>query len=220
MTPTPTLVPGPLYLPVLLREECPDRWSLDLALVVDTSSSMRGDAMAAARQGALKVVAPLALHSLGPISDQVAVVTFHGAANLALRLTSDRGAVEDAIRRLDVTGTGTAIDAGIQLATSELTGPRHRPSHLPVLVLLTDGRQTGGPSAALAAADAARTAGIWIITIGLGPDADTETLRAMAGADGLFFLAPTPADLERVFADLTQEISCPGRFWPNSEDPW
>ncbi len=129
-------------------------------------------------------------------------------------LTADRGLIEAAIAGLDP-HEGTFIDRGLDAAVGELTGPRHLPGHAQVAVLLTDGVQTGGPAAALAAAERARSAGVTLYTIGLGADADGATLAAMAADPRRYRIAPDSADLAAIYADIARDIRCPGGGrWP------
>lgn len=208
----PKPLPNPLHLPMLLTERCDVATRfVDVALVIDTSSSMAGEPIAAARAATLAMVRAARLDR----GDRIAVVTFHGDARLALPLTRDRERAEDSIRSLEVTGTGTAIDAALRQATAELTDPGHRSPNAPLIVLLTDGRQGGGAASALAAADAARAKGVTLSAIGLGPDVDLVTLRAIAGSDDRFFQSPTPAATQRIYFELAQDLLCPSRrFWP------
>jgi uncharacterized protein YegL len=213
-TPTLTPLPQPLVLPLLLTERCgtAPRF-IDVALIVDTSSSMAGAPIDAARQGALAFLAALRLDR----GDQLALVTFHSQPSLQLHLTADRPTANDAIQRLAVTGTGTAIDAAVSLATFELSGPRHRPGNARLMVLMTDGRQSGSVEPLLEAAEAARAAGVVVYAIGLGPNADIPTLRAVAGSDSRTFHSPSPAELQATYREIAQRQLCPGEtFWPRS----
>jgi Mg-chelatase subunit ChlD len=210
---TPTATPPAQYLPLALVERCAtsNRY-IDVALVVDTSSSMTGEPIAAVREGALALLSSMRLSR----GDQVALVTFHARARLEAELTDNRQRLESVIGALGISGSGTAIDDALRVAAAELVGTRRRPQNQPVLVLMTDGMSTGGALASLEAADAAHQAGILIYTIGLGTRIDAETLRAMARSDDRFFLSPTPDELKRIYRDLGRSLICPGQtFWPN-----
>ena len=65
-------------------------------------------------------------------------------AELTCRLTNARAVIEAAIRNL-TSRSGTHIDKGLRLALAELQSPRHLDRNLPVMILLTDGVQTGTP---------------------------------------------------------------------------
>jgi magnesium chelatase subunit D len=79
--------------------------------------------------------------------DKVAMVTFRGAdADVALPPTS---AVETARARLDSLPTGgrTPLGAGLSASARLIARERRRdPARRPLLVVVTDGRSTGGPA--------------------------------------------------------------------------
>ncbi len=206
-TSTPTPLPRPLLLPLLLREHCQrEHKRADVALVLDTSSSMAGTKLADAKAAAELFVG---LMDLAPGRDQVTVVRFDRQAEVVTGLTTSRTVIQDAIRRLQVR-RGTHIDAGLWAALGELQSPRHLPRNLPVAVLLTDGLHTGTPGEDLRAATALRGAGVRLYTIGLGADADEQALRAMAGEASRYFYAPDSSDLARIYSEIAQDLVCPG----------
>ena len=213
---TATPAPRSIFLPVLVSDPpCdPARQRADIVLVLDTSLSMAGRKLADAQAAARTFVDLL---ELAPGSDQVAIVQFDSEAEVVQSLTIDRDLVDKAIAGL-VPREGTFMDRGLSVAVTELTGPRHRPGNARVVVLLTDGVQTGGPSAALAAAERARSAGVMLYTIGLGADADGPTLETMATDPRRYRFAPDSTDLAAIYADIAGEIRCPGEGrWPWGE---
>jgi uncharacterized protein YegL len=195
VTPTPTVVPTPLYLPLALRERCDtEHKRADIALVIDTSSSMTGQKIVDARQAALLFVSMI---DLAPGRSQVAVVRYDREAEVVRELTTGRTAIEAAIRSLHVR-SGTHIDKGLRAALAELQSLRHVEQNLPVIVLLTDGLQTGTPGEDLKAAAEVRDAGARLYAIGLGADVDEASLRTMAGDDERYCYAPDSADLASI----------------------
>jgi Ca-activated chloride channel family protein len=140
--------------------------------------------------------------------DQVTVVRFDRTAEVVQQLTSDKASLVGGIGGLSVR-PGTHIDAGLRGALDELQSPRHSPSNKQVMVLLTDGIQTGTPGEELAAAAEVRAAGIALYTIGLGADADVAALAAMAGAGGRYLFAPDSAALAEIYHQIAQDIVCP-----------
>jgi hypothetical protein len=124
--------------------------------------------------------------------------------------------IEAAIRNL-TSRSGTHIDKGLRTALAELQSPRHLERNMSVMILLTDGVQTGTPGEELRAAAEVRAAGVRLYTIGLGADVDAATLREMAGDDARYHFAPDSADLARIYAEIASDILCPapaGGFWP------
>jgi Ca-activated chloride channel family protein len=214
--PSATCLPEPLYLPVAIRERCdPQHKRADVALVIDTSSSMTGQKLANAKSAAVMFVG---LMDLSPGRDQMAVVRYDREAELVCELSHARTVIKAAIRGL-ASRNWTHIDAGLRTALAELQSPRHLDRNMPVMILLTDGIQTGTPGEELRAAAAVRNAGVRLYTIGLGADVDAAALRAMAGDASRYRFAPDSADLARIYAETASDIQCPapaGGFWPGS----
>ncbi len=215
-TPTATSppVPTPVYLPLALDESCdPEHKRADVVLVVDTSSSMAGEKLEDAKSAALAFVA---LMDLAPGRDQVALVRYDSEAEVPCRLTTARPLIEAAIRHL-TSRSGTHIDKGLRAALGELQGALRIERNLPVVILLTDGVQTGTPDEELRAAAELREAGVRLYTVGLGADVDAAALREMAGDDTRYHFAPGSGAVLRIYEEIAGDILCPappGGFWP------
>jgi magnesium chelatase subunit D len=121
--------------------------------VVDASGSMA----ARQRMGAVKGAVLSLLLDAYQRRDKVGLVTFRGTgADLALPPTSSVDAGAARLARLP-TGGRTPLAAGLLRAHEVLRVERMRdPSRRPLLVLVTDGRATGGAEPVAAAARAAR----------------------------------------------------------------
>jgi Mg-chelatase subunit ChlD len=192
-----------LFLPILLRDYCPPQRPFDVALVIDTSSSMAGEKLASTRVAAGEF---LDLLTMPP--SRAAVVAFNADATVVQALTTDRGAAASALDKLP-RGDGTRIDKALDAARLELTGPNHDPKHASVIVLLTDGQQTGAdPQLARNAAAAARRAGITVYTIGIGPDAAESLLIEIAGDPARYYHAPGTAELLQIYRDIAGGLPC------------
>ncbi len=203
-TPRPTGIPIPLYLPILYREQCvPKAQPVDVALVIDTSSSMAGAKLDAAREAARNFI-----DLLEPTRDRAAVVGFDSDARLAQALTSDRAALDRALSSL-APAVGTRIDLGLWTALGELTGANRRPTADRVIVLLTDGRpQLGTEPAMRTAAQLARDVGVATHVIGLGSDVLPGVLRDIAGTEERVYLAPDEAALAAIYREIARLIPC------------
>jgi uncharacterized protein YegL len=211
--PSATLPSRPVFLPVLVAQlVCsPQRKNVDVALVLDTSNSMTGQKLDAARAAALEFAD---LMDLRPGADQLTIARFDNDAQVILPLSTDRRQTQLALASL-ATDEGTYIDQGMLLALRELSGPRHLPLNAAVMVVLTDGRQTGGPEMALAAARSVRNAAVALYMIGLGADVDAPTMVAMAEQPAHYRFAPTSGDLAAIYADVARVIRCrPAVLWP------
>jgi Mg-chelatase subunit ChlD len=216
-TATPTPTPAPAILPLLLREECtPTQRRVDAVLVLDTSTSMLdptregGSKLAAAQAAARAFLAALRLDA----GDQVGLVAFNSDAWLVSELTQDGAALEAAIAGL-TTGQQTRIDRGIAVAAAELASTRRRGDNVPVMVVLTDGRNNPVPvEEAVSEAARAKAAGNILFTVGLGPDVEAAALAAMASRPDYAYLTPDAAALAGIYEAIAVTIPCPAEaFW-------
>lgn len=112
-----------------------------------------------------------------------------------------------------ITGSGTQIDLGIKAAREELMGPGRAPDHSAVMILLTDGIQSSGGQVEVEA-EAAKAAGIVVFTIALGDGAAVDLLRIVASSPSHAYVAPTGADLLRIYARIAVHIPCPATLTP------
>ena len=204
--PTATPAPQPIYLPYASRWRCkPGPRPVDIVLAMDTSSSMAGEKLAAARHAANVFLDYLDLR-LG--QDRAAVVGFDGSARLVVALTADRGALSAGLGSLAI-APGTRIDLGLEAAIGELFGARARPDVDRAIVLLTDGLPMGGTEAAAEAQGTrARDAGVSTWAIGLGSDVDPAFLARLTAAAERVLIAPGPEDLEAVYRRVASGIVC------------
>lgn len=206
VTPSSTQPPRPIYLPRLLHQSCPERL-LDLVLVLDASRSMQEGAPG----GGTKLDAAVAaarglLGSLRWGPERAALVGFHRAGQRVQDLTADGAAMDAAFGRLE-SGSGTRIDLGLRAAAEALAA--RRPAARGVVILLTDGRQDDGRVAAvLAAADRLAALGTTVYTIGLGQDVDAGLLGLVAGRPERAYLAPSTADLARIYHEIGGALPC------------
>jgi Mg-chelatase subunit ChlD len=200
------VAPTIIYLPFAAKEHCrPTNVRADVALVLDASSSMEGEKLAAAKRAAEAFVDRLALPA-----DQASVISFDAEPRMLTGLTGDRIVLLDAIARIEW-HPGTAIHTAIDAATDELVGPRHKDGSNRVMVLLTDGQNNDGPEPVRAAAARARSAGIIVYTVALGVDADLALMVEVAGSPHRSYVALRSEDLEEVYSNIAGTIPCVGR---------
>jgi VWFA-related protein len=181
-----------------------ERKPLRVALVLDTSLSMRGDKIDEAKRAALEF-----LGVLQP-GDQAMVLAFSDRVEVLHEMTPDREALEKAIRSVVPRG-GTALYDAIWTAAERLASLDSRQ----VLVLLSDGRdeaasglEPGSLHTFDEALDRALRSEAMIFTIGLGGalarDAKRLESDAKAAADEMDFYGRRPlATILREFSDST-----------------
>ncbi|HTN31249.1 MAG TPA: VWA domain-containing protein [Pseudomonas sp.] len=115
--------------------------------------------------------------------DRVGLILFGSQAYLQAPLTFDRRTVRTWLEeaRVGIAGPNTAIGDAIGLAVKRL---RDQPAQSRVLVLITDGANTGGTLAPLTAAQLAADNDVTLYSIGIG------ALPGQSRGLGVFALAP------------------------------
>jgi len=199
--PDPVVVGEAVTVQLSVRGTCPlGDGRLDVVLVIDQSGSMDGAPMAAAQAAALAFV-----NELNPAGAQVAVVAFSTSAEVTQPLSGNLAGAVRAIARLTAAGQTNYQDA-LDKARSEATGPAARAGVPHIAVMMTDGRPTNGAPSAMAAADAIKSAGITLYTIGLGTTLDSDLLRDMASQPDYYFETPSEAELADVYREIARRI--------------
>lgn len=206
-----------IYLPLLVTEACPpkDVFS-DIVLVIDASTSMAlltpggQQKIDAALDAVWTFLDGLRLQGGG---DRAAIVTFNHTASTLQALTGERRRLVSALRRVSL-AANSRVDAGILAAAAELRA-NGRDTATKAMIVLSDGKANPVSSATVvSAAQSARRMGFGLFVVGIGPDMDAPTLRAMAGVATRFFPAPDPDQLRPIYAHLVRTVPCPASgYW-------
>lgn len=181
---------------------CPGRdVRLDIVLAIDHSDSMRFGS----RLESAVAAAGAFLDAIAAEDARVGLVAFATDVSVSLPLSSDLAPVRGALGALAPGGT-TSISAALG-ATGRLFNAA-RPDALKALILLTDGREAaGGTAAMLARAAELKDAGIGIVTVCAG-DCDPE-LVDVASRPSHAFDAAERDELISLFQDLAEEFARP-----------
>ena len=188
----------------------------DIVLVLDCSGSMSGVPLAAMKEGSdtfINIIQQATDDGSGSgdlgSGTRMGVVSFSSTAVVDAPLTASVSQLKGAVDALTAGGStnhGDAFATATQLLETG-TNP------VKVMVLFTDGNTTAGPPPAPIAAQA-RDKGIIIYCIGLvGADGlDVSALNNWAtDPDSVHVaIAPTPQDLEEIFAELAANLTKPG----------
>lgn len=177
---------------------------VNLALVLDRSSSMGGRRMQQAKRAAHGLIDHLGA------DDQISIVTFASEVEvLATALAGDqKELLHDLVETVRVRGQ-TDLQAG-WLEGAHKVAAHFRQGYINRVVLLSDGMANRGVtrSEPIAAhvASLCRT-GVSTTTVGVGDDFNENLLAAMAEAgDGNYYFAPTAEELPHLFeAELTEQ---------------
>jgi Ca-activated chloride channel family protein len=183
-------------------------------LTMDVSESMGRTDVDPSRLEAAKEAARVFLDGL-PADLKVGLVTFANEATVLVEPTADRVEVLGALQALP-RGEGTVIGDGLQASVDTLEAEWATNGITPgVIVLLSDGRDTGSVMAPLDAAENAKEDDVTVHTVVLGQalqtaggGANVELLAQIAAATGGSALtADTATGLNEVYAGLQSQIS-------------
>lgn len=170
---------------------------LEVALVIDTSASMTGGPLAAAKGAARSFLGQL------PPGIPVSVISFGGRPAVVSPPSSDRGAQLAALNGLAAQG-GPALYDALGTAETQLSGPGARR----MVVLFTgvgDTASTATLDATTEALAAARTP-LFAVELLTGESDPTALARLAAAAGGHVVAAPDPAALAGAFDTLGKQV--------------
>ncbi|MEX2562167.1 MAG: type II secretion system F family protein [Nitriliruptoraceae bacterium] len=182
--------------------------SHDVVLIIDTSGSMRGDAIAAARQAATALV-----DRIGPAT-RVGLVEFAGVARTVVGLTMDHNEVRAGIAQLTAGGE-TALYDGVELALDlldEASADDSDGAGTATLVVLADGEDNASTLDEDAIIVRLRSAPVTVQAIELRTIvSDVAALKRLAAVTGgVTVTAEGPGDLGQIFAEL--DVAAPSRL--------
>jgi Ca-activated chloride channel family protein len=152
--------------------------ALNVCLVIDRSTSMRGERIDLVKESAIDLIRHLRAEST------LSIVAFSDRAEVLLSAgeQSDPEKIETRIRMLQPSG-GTEIYQGLEAALSQI---RRSPmmKGLSHILLLTDGRTYGDEQACFNLAETAAREGVGITTLGIGNEWNITFLENLAAQTG------------------------------------
>jgi VWFA-related protein len=186
---------------------------LDLIVLIDTSSSMTGK---------IAIVHDAAAGFLASLRDvdRGAVVSFADHVTVLQPLTSDRAALQDAVRSTVARGK-TSLNTAVYIALKQF-GERVRPGgavRRQAIVLLSDGADTSSPITLDDVLRVARSTGVSVYTVSLQGDEPERpgavmhieepdrALRTMARETGGASFFPRAAELKSVYRSIAIELA-------------
>ena len=151
---------------------------LNIALVLDNSTSMAG-----ARMDIVKSTATHLVRQLKP-TDTISITTFNDKAEVIVPASRglDQNTVESRISQLK-TGGGTEILQGLQAGFNEVK-LHLNPTSVNHIILVTDGRTYGDEQGCLLLAENAAKRGVTITGLGIGNEWNDEFIDKLASATG------------------------------------
>lgn len=174
----------------------------NIALVIDTSASMRGEAIERAREAAKALVEDL------KVGDRVSVVAFHSRGDVLVHSVeldeANRGEVLAALEGLEATGT-TALAEGLSLGMQQLQVDR-RSDVVSRMVLLSDGVPNDEARARQVGATLAESS-VSLTALGLGLEFDEVLLADLASSSGgRFHYVEDGEQVAKMFEDEILDI--------------
>jgi Ca-activated chloride channel family protein len=180
---------------------------LDVALALDASLSMTAEDERPSRLQRMRQ--EVRRYRAASPGDRNALIAFAGKSYILTPLTTDNGAIELFLDNFDpnVVGlAGTALAPTIIQGTQLLQAANGSASR--ALVILSDGEAFDDHDAAVAAAGAARKAGVSVITVGFGtedgttiPERQGATIAAKRDGDGQIVITRYDPSLLKAVAD-------------------
>ncbi len=169
---------------------------LNLGLVIDRSSSMRGDRLTQVKDAAGKIV-----DQLGP-DDYFSLVVFNDRADVVVsaQRVNNKADLKRAIGTIEAAG-GTEMASGMGLALQEIQRPMLGRG-ISRLLLLTDGRTYGDESQCVEIARRAQGRGVGLTALGIGNEWNEDLLETMTARENsrAQYIA-TANEITTVFAD-------------------
>jgi VWFA-related protein len=142
-----------------------ERVPVSLGIVLDTSGSMAGEKMAAAREALNRF-----LFDLLDKDDEVFLYRFDGSPELVEGWTTDRRRIADELGRIQPKG-GTALYDAVAEAVPLAQAGRHRKK---ALVIISDGNDTSSRTTVEAVKELIRETEVLVYAIGIDAQAPTE----------------------------------------------
>ena len=151
---------------------------LNLCLVLDRSSSMRGEKMERVKEAARYVV-----DQLGP-ADTFSVVTFNDRANVVVRAqrVTSRDSIKNLVDAIEARG-GTEMASGMATGLDEISSA-YSPTAINYMLLLTDGQTYGDEEQCVAIAKQCAERKIVISPLGIGDEWNEDLLETIAARTG------------------------------------
>lgn len=202
-TSSPTLeLPSitPTITPCVLQQT-----PIDLLLLLDRSASMTA-ADGLSKLDAVKSAALFLVRQMDLTRDQVALFTFDTGVTMLYPLGRNQETLNSQLQEFPP-GGGTDIYLALQESWPELVSRRRNQSAQAVLLLVSDGRSfTNETESFVRISDEINDAGIRIITVALGEDADAALLELIATSPNDVYYAERPEDVRGVFIEIVNSL--------------
>jgi Mg-chelatase subunit ChlD len=174
---------------------------LNLCLVIDRSSSMRGDRLIQVKEAAQRIVDQLGRH------DYFALITFNDHADIVIpsQRVLDKTELKYKIGTIDAAG-GTEMATGLALAAQEMQRSMMGRS-ISRMLLLTDGRTYGDESRCVQIVRRSQERQIGLTALGIGHEWNEDLLETMAAHENSrAHYITSAAEIARVFGEEVERM--------------
>lgn len=170
---------------------------LSVALLIDTSGSMQGGPIAAAKDAVDGFIEAM------PPDVELALIEFGDSSELLVPFTTDRSEVMSGVSALEAGGETALYDGLVQAAESFGSDDTRR-----TIVLLTDGRDTVSEAGLDDSLVSLIESGARLLIVELeSPESDRTTLnRLEAATDGVLVPAADPDALQGIYSDVASDL--------------
>ncbi|MCZ7556929.1 MAG: VWA domain-containing protein [Bacteroidia bacterium] len=202
-----TLLENGLVLPITggYCEDTVTRGPVSVLLVIDASGSMGGWPLGTMAINDAKRAAKNFIDRLST-EDEAALMVFNSEIYYTQSWTTNWPLLKSRIDNIDPWGSTRLWDA--VLAGVNVTRSRSKKK---VMIVLTDGEDTGSTTPFSTARDAAVADDVMVYTIGLGNNIEENRLRQLAqDTGGKFFKAPQASDLDQIYAEINLSLISTG----------
>lgn len=175
---------------------------LNLCLVIDRSSSMRGERLQYVKDGAARIIDMLS------DDDYFGLITFNDRAEVVVpaQRARNKHELKRMVGMIEAAG-GTEMATGMALALQEIQKPTFSRGVSRIL-LLTDGRTYGDESRCVEIARRAQGRGIGVTALGVGGEWNEDLLETVAARENSRTQYITSAlDISKVFTDEVKRMS-------------
>jgi VWFA-related protein len=173
------------------------RDDLAVAILVDSSGSMKGRPLLEAKAAAVDFITRLREQ------DRAAICSFESVVTMRTALTADKSTLTEQVEAIKA-GGNTALRDAIVTALRTLASDK---ASRRAIVLLTDGLDTASANTKENLAVPLRDGAIPVYVIALGARLDTMFLEWLTeSTSGEFFRAPQPQDLLPIYQKITRQL--------------
>lgn len=170
-----------------------------IALLLDTSGSMSGMKIEDAKEALIHFLVSITL-----VENEVGLVAF-GDIITTSEMSQNLIYLETKIKNFEASGE-TPMMSAIKVTYEKLLEKKANP----VMVFATDGQPTDtSEEEILEYANPIKKRGVWIITIGIGKDANEDFLKKLASSPKDYHFAKASFELKNIYKEVANVLALP-----------